>query len=198
LIVNGWKHNGGYDAANGKGVWRLSGGGDIPVPTPVIAHDLIFITNAHGPASPIYAIRVDAEGDISLEEGTRSNRFIAWSVNRGGAYMQTPLVYGDYLYVCRDNGVLSCYVAKTGELLYRERLGNGAGGFSASPVAADGKLYFSSEDGEIFVVQAGSQFSLLAVNSMDETVMATPAIVEGILYFRTRNHLVAIRDLSDR
>ena len=95
LLVNGWKHAGGYDAATGKEVWRLSGGGDIPVPGPVVAHDLVFITNAHGSDAPIYAIRLDATGDISLDGDETSNEHIAWSIPRGGAYMQTPLVYGE-------------------------------------------------------------------------------------------------------
>jgi outer membrane protein assembly factor BamB len=192
LLVNGWKHIGGYDASNGEEIWRLRGGGDIPVPTPVVAHELVFITNAHGPMSPIYAIRLAATGDISLKEGETSNRHVAWSIRRGGAYMQTPLAYGDYLYSCRDNGVLSCYRAETGERLYQERLGLGTGGFSASPVAADGKIYFSSETGDVYVVRAGPVFELIAVNSFDEVVMATPAISEGTLYFRTRSNLIGI------
>ena len=192
LLVNGWKHIGGYDASTGKEIWKLRGGGDIPVPTPIVAHGLVFITNAHGPLSPIYAIRLGATGDISLEANATSNDHVVWSIKRGGAYMQTPLVYGDYLYSCRDNGVLSCFRARTGDLLYQERLGKGSGGFSASPVAADGKLYFSSETGDVYVVRAGPDFKLLAVNSFNEVVMATPAISEGNLYFRTRNHLIAI------
>jgi outer membrane protein assembly factor BamB len=194
MLVNGWKHIGGYDASNGHEIWRLKGGGDIPVPTPVIGHGMVFVTNAHGKLSPIYAIDLDAQGDISLDEGETSNKFVAWSISRGGAYMQTPLVYDDYLYNCRDNGVLSCYNAGTGERLYQQRLGNGAEGFSASAVAADGKLYYSSETGDIHVVKAGPVFELLAVNSMDEVVMATPAISKGTIYIRTRGHLVAIGD----
>lgn len=192
LIVNGWKHIGGYDATTGRGLWRLTGGGDLPVPTPVVAHGLVFITNSHGGQSPIYAIRLDARGDISLAQGSRSNEHVAWSVGRGGAYIQTPLVYGDYLYSCRDNGVMSCYRAKTGEQLYRERLGGGSTGFSASPVAADGKLYFTSEEGDVYVVRTGPKFRLLATNSLDENTMATPAISEGRIYFRTQHHVVSI------
>ena len=107
VIVNGWKHIGGYDLETGKEVWRMTGGGDIPVPTPIAAHGLVFITNAHGKAAPIYAIKPTASGDISLKEGESSNAHIAWSYMRDGGYMQTPIVYGDILYVCRDNGVLS-------------------------------------------------------------------------------------------
>lgn len=108
--------------------------------------------------------------------------------------MQTPFVYGDYLYSCRDNGVLSCFNARTGERLYQERLGRGASGFSASPVAADGKLYFTSETGDVYVIKAGPEFESLAINPLDEVAMATPAIAEGSLYFRTRGHLVAIAE----
>jgi outer membrane protein assembly factor BamB len=191
VIVNGYKHIGAYDLASGEELWRLRGGGDIPVPTPVVADELIFITNAHGRAAPIYAIRTNARGDISLPEGETTNRYVAWSRGNRGNYMQTVLVYGDYLYTCSDGGVLTVYVAKTGERVERKRLGKG-GGFSASPVAADGKLYFTGEDGDVHVVKAGPDFEVLATNSMGEISMATPAISEGVLFFRTRGHLVAV------
>ena len=107
--------------------------------------------------------------------------------------MQTPIVVGDYLYVCRDNGVLGCYRVATGEEIYRRRLGKGgASGFSSSAVAAAGRLYFTSEMGDVFVVKAGPEFELLATNSLDEIVMSTPAISEGALFFRTRGHVVAV------
>jgi len=174
VIVNGYKHIGGYDLDTGAVLWRMRGGGDIPVPTPVVGHGFVFITNAHG-AAPIYAIRLDARGDISLAEGTHTNDHIAWSQNRGGAYMQTPLVYGDYLYVCRDNGVLSAYEARTGTRLYQQRVAAGSG-FTASMVAADGKIYATAETGEVYVFKAGPEYELLAQNDLDEVSMATPAI----------------------
>ena len=105
--------------------------------------------------------------------------------------MQTPIVYQDHFYTCRDNGVLSCYVAKTGRLLYQERLGR-ATGFTASPVAADGKLYFAGESGEVVVLKAGGNFQVLSRNPMGESCMATPAISGANLIFRTRDHLVSI------
>ena len=194
LTVNGYKHIGGYDAATGKEVWRLQGGGDIPVPTPIVAHEMVFITNAHGRMAPIYAIRSDATGDISLDETATSNKYVAWSMRRDGAYMITPLVYGDYLYIGKDNGVLNCFEAKTGNRIYQERLGDGKTGFTASPVASDGKLYYSSEDGDIYVVKAGTKFEILAKNEMGEVCMATPAISEGTLFFRTQGHVVAISE----
>jgi outer membrane protein assembly factor BamB len=192
VIANGWKQIAGYDVETGKRLWHLRGGGDIPVPTPVVSHDLIFITNAHGSAAPIYAVRVDASGEITLPEGARSNEHVAWSVARAGAYMQTPLVYGDLLYVCRDNGVLSVYDARSGKRLHQLRLGKGASGFTASAVAAEGKIYYTSELGEVYVLRAGSEPELLATNELGEITMATPAVADGVLFFRTKNHLVAI------
>jgi len=193
IIVNGFKHIGGYDFKTGKELWKMSGGGDIPVPTPVVAHDLIFINNAHGRMSPIYAIKTDAKGDISLSENDTSNADVVWSISRGGAYMQTPLIYGDYLYNLRGNGSLTCYRAKTGELIYKEKVGDMAS-FSASGVAADGKLYFPSEQGDIYVVKAGPDFDLLSANPMNDICMATPAISEGVLFFRTHHYLIAVSD----
>lgn len=192
VIVNGWRHIGGYDLETGKAVWRMTGGGDIPVPTPIVAHGLVFITNAHGKLAPIYAVKPSATGDITLKEGETSNAHIAWSYLRDGGYMQTPLVYGDLLYVCRDNGVLSVFDAKTGVRHYQARLGDGRTGFSASAVAAGGRIYFTGEDGDVFVVKAGTTFEVLATNPLGEVAMATPAISEGALLFRTRNHLLAV------
>lgn len=192
VIANGYKQIAGYDLFTGKELWSMKGGGDIPVPTPVIAHDLIFITNAHGPKSPIYALHPSASGDVTLASGQTSSASVVWSESRGGNYMQTPLVVGDYLYCCLDNGVVTCIEAKTGKRIYRQRLGAGNTGFTSSGVAADGKLYFTSEEGDVHVVKAGPEFQVLATNSLGETCMATPAISEGTLFFRTRSQLIAI------
>ena len=192
MIVNGYKHIGAYDVATGKEVWRLKGGGDIPAPTPVVAGGMVFITNAHGPMAPIYAIRLAATGDVSLATGESSNQFVAWSYPRDGSYMSTPLVYGDLMYNVKINGVLSSYDARTGSRLYQERLGPGGTGFSASPVAGDRKIFIASEDGDIYVVKAGPKYELMSRNVMGEVCMATPAISRGVIYFRTRSHVVAI------
>ncbi|MCP4251750.1 MAG: PQQ-binding-like beta-propeller repeat protein [bacterium] len=193
VIVNGYKHMGGYDADTGRELWRLSGGGDVPVPTPVIADGLIYITNAHGGRSPIYAIKTSASGDVTLPDDADGNEHIAW-VKRAGSYMQTPLVYRGLLYACRDNGLLSCLDAKTGDKHYRARLSKKGQGFTASPVAAQGKVYFTSEMGEVHVVQAGPEFELLAVNPMGEVCMATPAIYDGRLYIRSQHHVFCIAE----
>jgi outer membrane protein assembly factor BamB len=192
IIINGYRHIGGYDIDTGTEIWKLKGGGDIPVPTPIVADDLIYITNAHGRMSPIYAVRVSAKGDISLDGDESSNEYVAWSYTRGGNYMPTPIVYEGYLYLGSDRGTLSCYEPKTGKLLYKEKLNPKRAAFSASPVASDSKIYFTAEQGGVSVVQAGAEFKLFSVNEMDEICMATPAISQGTLFFRTRHHLVAI------
>jgi outer membrane protein assembly factor BamB len=109
--------------------------------------------------------------------------------------MPTPIVYGDYLYTCQNNGVVACYNAKTGERIYQQRLGGKGSSyaFTSSPVAADGRLYFASEDGEIFVVKAGPQFEILSVNPIGEVCMATPAIADQMLIIRAQEHVFGIR-----
>ena len=159
-----------------------------------IPPDLIYITNAHGRMSPVYAVKLSATGDISLQDNESSNKYVAWSYPKGGNYMTTPIVWGDYLYCCSNSGKLSCFNATTGELVYREGLGSSSVASSASPVAADGKIYFPGEKGDVYVVKAGPEFKVLAVNKMYETCMATPAISYGTLFFRTRNYLVAVAE----
>lgn len=190
LVCNGFKHIGGYDLASGKELWKLEGGGDIPVPTPVIGDGLVYITNAHGRMAPMLAIDALAEGTLALEP--KDSKFMRWSELRKGNYMQTPLVLGEFLYGCKDNGVLTCFDAAGGEVVYEQRLGDGVSGFTSSPVAADGKLYFASEEGVVYVVAEGFEFGVLGKSELGEECMATPAIAQGVLYYRTRGHLTAI------
>jgi outer membrane protein assembly factor BamB len=198
IIVNGWRHIGGYDFKTGKEVWKMRGTGDIPVPTPVVHDGLIYITTAHGPGSPVYAIRETATGDVTLAEGATTNDAIAWSYPRDGGYMCTPLVYRGLVYIVRYNGVLSVFDSKTGEKKFMERLAEGRSAFTSSPVGSDGKVYLASEDGHVYVLRAGPTFELLADNDMGESVLATPAISEGTLLYRTQGHIVAIRGSSTR
>ena len=189
VIANGYRQICGYDFETGKKIWRLSNGGDAPAPTPVIANDLIYINSSHGKFSPIFAIRPEAKGDITLDAEATKNQYIVWSVKRGGAYMQTPLIYEGLLYNLNINGLLTCFDALTGETKYRENLKEA---FSASAVAADGKIYCSSEAGNVFVIKAGPFFELLAKNGLKDNCMATPGISGNTLYFRTQHSVIAI------
>ena len=196
VITNGSKAIRGYDPITGKELWRLTPNSEVTTPTPFVAHDLIFVTSGYAPIQPIYAIKLGATGDISLKDGKDSNTFIAWSKQRGGPYMPTPVAYGDYLYTCSNQGVLTAYNAKTGERIYQERLGGKGGAFTASPVASDGKIFLSSEDGDVFVVKAGPKYELLATNPVGEVMMATPAISDGLLIVRGLKHVYAFADAT--
>lgn len=192
VVVNGWHETAGYDFASGAKLWTLNGGGDIPVPTPVSAHGLIYLTSAHGNWRPIRAIRPDATGDIAPEDPDKTNASIAWAHGRNGNYMQTPLVAGDLLFACNDSGILTCFDAKTGAIGFSERLSRRGQGFTASPVSDGRHLYFASEVGNVFIVSAGSKFSIEGVRQLPETCMATPAVAGDMLIFRTRGHLIAL------
>jgi outer membrane protein assembly factor BamB len=141
---------------------------------------------------PMRAVRVDASGEITPKAAGQSNNAIAWAHPRKGDYMQTPIVVGDLLFGCLDNGALTCFDAKTGAIKYSERLGGDGQGFSASPVSDGRHLYFTSEGGVVFVVAAADKFSVVASNPLTETCMATPAIADGALFFRTRGKLIAV------
>ncbi len=191
LVTNGTRAIRGYDPTTGKELWRLGPNSEVATPTPIFAHDLIYVTTGYRVIQPIYVIRPGAAGDISLKDGKDSSEFIAWSKTRGGPYMPTPVIYGDLLYVVSNQGVLTTYNAKTGERVYQERLGGKGGAFTSSPVASDGKIYLSSEDGEVFVVKAGPKYELIATNSVGEVMMATPAISDGMVIVRGLNHVFA-------
>lgn len=198
LITNGPKAIRGYDPLTGAELWRLGPMSEITTPTPFVARDLIFVTSGYAPIQPIYAIRPGATGDISLKDGAVSNSFIAWSKQRGGPYMPTPVVYGDILYTCSNQGVLTAYNADNGERLYQERLGGKGGAFTSSPVASDGKLYLLSEDGDVFVVKTGPKYELLSTNPVGEVMMASPAISDGLLIVRSVKHVFAFGEASNR
>jgi outer membrane protein assembly factor BamB len=191
LITNGTKFIRGYDPLTGKELWRIGPNSEIATPTPFAAHTLIFVTNGYRPIQPIYAIRPGANGDLTLKDGKESSEFVAWSKQRGGPYMPTPIVYGDYFYTCSNQGVLAAYNVLTGVRVYQERIAGRGGAFTASPVAADGKLYFASEDGDVFVVKAGPKYEMVATNPVGEVMMATPALSDGMVIVRGVNTLFA-------
>lgn len=192
LITNASNLIQGYDPLTGKELWRLGGSSKITAPTPIFKDELIIVASGRRPVKPIFAIRAGASGDITLKEEQTSNDFIAWSKRGRGPYMPTPIIYGDYLYSLNNNGVFDCYDLQTGEEKYRQRIQHTGSGFSASPVAADGKIYLTGEDGDIFVIRAGPEYELIAKNELGELVMATPALSEGMMYVRAKEHLFAI------
>ena len=192
VIVNGHRQIGGYDLATGKRLWFTYGEGDIPIPTPYVVDDRIFLTSAHGPGSPIQVLRTDANGEIVPDMDGR-HPSIVWRQRRGGSYMPTTVVYDGLLYVCRDNGGLSVFDPETGELRYQTRLGTGSTSIVASGVAGDGKVYFTDEEGVTHIIAAGPKPGPVKTGVLGEVVLASPAIADGTLYFRTRDHVVAIR-----
>jgi outer membrane protein assembly factor BamB len=192
LVTQATTFTRGYDPATGKELWRLSGNSEITIPTPIVSQGLVIVTNGYRGVQPIFAIKPGATGNITLQKDQTKSDFIAWSMNRGGPYIPTPVVYGDQLYVLLNNGVLAAYNVTTGQRIYQERLGGTGGSFSASPVVADGKLYLTSEDGDVFVVKAGATYELLAKNSIGEIVIATPAVSDGIIIVRGLRNVYAL------
>jgi outer membrane protein assembly factor BamB len=192
LVTNGTTIR-AYDPRSGALLWSLGPNSEVTVATPVAGEGLVFVTAGYPPVRPIYAVRPGGRGDLSLADGATTSPAIAWSSSKDGTYIPTPIVYRGHLYTLQNDGRLSCYDAKTGAVVYRERVRPG-GSFSASPVAADGRLYFTSEEGEVFVVRAGAKFELLSTNATGGVTMATPAISDGLIIFRTLKQVVAVGD----
>ncbi len=192
VVTNGSKAIRGYDANTGKELWTLGPNSEIACTTPVTGNGLIFVTSGYSPVQPIYAIKVGSTGNLTLPSGKDSSDAIAWSTQRGGIYLPSPIVYGDLYYAINNNGILTAYDAKTGKRIYQQRIEGNS--FVASPVAASGNLYLASEDGDVFVVKAGPQFELLAKNPIGEPILATPAWADDVLIVRGANHLFAIKE----
>jgi outer membrane protein assembly factor BamB len=185
LIANGTVVR-GYDPRTGEGRWSLGPNSYITIPTPVVGPDAFYVTGGYQPVRPIYAVRRGASGDLTAS----GSDAVLWSSDRDGPYIPTPLLYRGLLYTLQVNGVLTAYDSETGEEVYRARVG--AGTFTASPVASDGRLYIACEDGRVFVVEAGPEYRELGVNATGEMIMATPAISGGRMYLRTIERIYAI------
>ena len=192
LIANASNFIRGYDPRTGKELWRLGRSSKITAPTPIFADDILVVVSGRGPERPIFVVKAGARGDLTLPEGKTSSDAVMWSRTGRGSYMPTPLIYNGILYVLANNGTFDAYNLKTGEEIYRQRLATVGSGFSASPVASDGKLYLSNEDGEILVVAAGEKFNHIATNSIGELLMATPALSDGVMYVRSAASIFAI------
>ena len=174
LVANGSNFVRGYDAASGKELWRVGGSSKITVPTPIQGGGLTIVASGRRPEAPIFAIRSGGQ--------------VAWQKQQRGPYMPTPLIYGGLLYVLGNAGIFDCYELMTGDEVYRQRIQHAGSGFSASPVAAGGRIYLSGEDGELFVVRAGRKFELLGKKELGEPLMATPAVAGGFLILRSEHY----------
>jgi outer membrane protein assembly factor BamB len=189
LVTNGQTIR-GYDPASGRLLWTLGPNSEVVVSTPVVTDGLAIVVGGYPPVRPVYAVRPGGRGDLRSAEGAPPNPALAWSHSRGGTYIPTPIVYRGHVYTVNNNGIVTCYRLDRGEQVYQTRLPGAS--FSASPVAADGRLYFTSETGEVYVLRAGPEFELLATNTLDEVAMATPAISDGLLVIRTLGHVVGL------
>jgi len=192
IIVNGWKQIGGYDFGTGRALWWMNDGGDVPVASPILAGDCVILTSGHGKYRPMRAVRLDATGDIATPEMGATNQAVVWCHPRKGNYLQTPIAVGNLLWGCSNDGIVTCFDVRTGQVHYEERIGGGGQGFTASPVAADGKIFFTGEQGDVFVLPATNRFWVLATNRLDGLCLATPAISQGVLFFRTTEKLLAL------
>jgi len=185
IVVNGQYAVIAYSPENGHELWRVNGTTMEVVPTIVVGHGLLF--SSSGRAGPTLAIRPGGQGDV-----TRTH--LAWSSPRGSPFIPSPVVHGDQLYMVNDmTSIATAFDAKTGRTLWQNRLGTAQReGFSASPVVVDGKVFFTNDEGETFVLRSGAEFNLLHVNTLGERTLASPALVDGRWYIRTARHLFAI------
>jgi outer membrane protein assembly factor BamB len=191
IIVSGSHLVRAYDPDTGRELWHAGGNKVEVIPTPVVGCGLLFCSS--GREGPTLAIKPGGSGDVT-------NTHIAWSIPKDSPFIPSPIVYGDYLYIINDNtAVASCIGARDGEILWQGKLGDARReGFSSSPVAVDGKVFFTNDDGDTFVLKAGPEFNLLHVNSMGEPVLASPALLDGTWYWRTTDHLLAIANPVSR
>ena len=187
LIVSSQRRVSAYDPATGVELWHCDGNLFEVIPTPVVGHGLVFC--ASGRAGPTLAIKPGGRGNVT-------DTHVAWSTTRGSPFVPSPLVYGDYLYTVNDMAsVVTCFRATSGEVMWQQRLGRASReGFSASPIGVDGKIFFTNDQGQTFVLKAGPEFELLHSNEIGSRTLASPALVDGRWYIRTQTELIAIGD----
>jgi outer membrane protein assembly factor BamB len=196
LITCGTRRVRSYDL-DGKLLWELGGMSSIVIPTPFSKFGLLYVCSGYvgDKTRPVFAIKPGATGDISLKPEETTNDFVVWSQPTAAPYNPSPLVYGAYFYVLFDFGFLSCHDARTGQLIYdKQRIrpeGNTA--FTASPWAANGKIFALSEDGDTYVFASGPEYKLLHKNALGEMCMATPAIAGDRMLMRTLTQLYCLK-----
>jgi outer membrane protein assembly factor BamB len=185
LIVSSQRRVAAYDPQTGQDLWSVRGMTFEVIPTPVVGHGLVFCSS--GRQGPTVAIRPGGSGDVTATH-------VVWSSPKGSPFVPSGLIHGPYLYLVNDiQSILTVYEAATGKVMYQDRLGEPLKeGFSASPVAVGDKLFFTNDNGETFVVQAGPVFKLLHVNRLNGRILASPALVDDVWYWRTDRELIAI------
>jgi outer membrane protein assembly factor BamB len=194
VALNGYQHRGGYDLETGTEIWKMAGGGDIPIPTPIVWKDLIYFNSAHGRHAPLMAIKSQVKGEVPYpEKESEPGDQFAWFYDRQGSYMSSVLVYDDLLYRLRWNGNLACFNPTSGELIYSETVNPSS--FVASPVASDDRLYMVSEDGDLYIAATGKEYKLLKKIPLGEVSLVTPGIADGILVLRTASRLIGVSSL---
>ena len=171
-----------YDPQTGREIWRVSyGDGFSNVPRPVFSHGLVFIGTGFQEPSML-AVRPTGTGDVT-------NTHVAYTIERGAPFTPSPLIVGDEFYMVSDIGVASCLDVKTGKIHWQQRV---PGNYSASPVFADNRIYFLSEEGVATVIAPGKEFRRLAVNTLDGTTFASIAVSQGTFFIRSDSHLYRI------
>lgn len=185
LIVSSQRKVYAYNPDTGDELWTVRGNTFEVIPTPVVGHGYVFCSS--GRAGPTFAIRPGGAGDVTASH-------VAWTSPRGSPFVPSSLIHGDLLYQINDmQSILTVFHARTGELAYQERLGVAMReGFSASPISAGNLIYFTNDDGQTFVIEAGPTFKLRRVNELKARVIASPALVDGTWYWRTDRELLAI------
>ncbi len=186
LVTSGAYHIVSYDPASGRELWRTEGLMSNAIPSPVAGHNMVFVSTGY-PAKRVVAIRLGYSGDLNGPPA------IAWRYDKGTAYVPSPILYGDYLYLVTDKGILSCLDAKTGAVKYDNGRVPAPATFSASLWAFDDKVFLTSEDGDTYVVKAGPNHQILGVNPLGEPVYATPAVSGGRIFIRGDKNLYCIR-----
>lgn len=185
LIASGTESIIAYDPATGKELWTHKGLESNAIPSPVANNEMVYLVAGY-PAKITMAIKLGGSGDLT---GTPN---VPWQYSKGTAYVPSPILYGDYLYLTTDRGVLTCIDAKTGEVKYEGGRIPIPATFTASPVAFDGKILMTSEDGDTFIVKAGPKHEILGTNSVGEPVYASPAIADGRIYIRGEKNIYCI------
>lgn len=179
IVTFGTSFARGYDAAKGTELWRVDGMHFQCIPSPVVLDDLVFASSGEN----TMAIKLDgSRGDL-----TKTN--VVWKNKKANAFLPSPLLYKDYLFLPGDRNFVSCFDARTGTLVWKERLGEQ---FHASPVGAGDRVYIATKEGNVKVVRAGPSFELLADNPMGEQVIASPAVSNGQIFLRGEKHLYCI------